>query len=117
MRLRIFRVNRLQAVEQLFLDSASSRLSVRTGFLILTYWRWSFLFYRVMVIFIHSGCDADLRYPCKSGSCSMSLGNTTDSVTWCWLVQKPWPEAKRGPPLQRIGSQGRSGRRFCGVWQ
>jgi hypothetical protein len=47
----------------------------------------------------------------------MSLGNTADSVTWCWLVQKPWPEAKRGPPLQRIGSQGRSGRRFCGVWQ
>jgi hypothetical protein len=30
---------------------------------------------------LQSGVDANLRYPCRSGSCSISLGRTADSVT------------------------------------
>src|ERR1700722_13498178 len=48
---------------------------------------------------LHSGCDANFRYPCKSGSCSISDGRTAGSVT-CWrlLLVEAWPRLKKPPP-------------------
>ena len=35
---------------------------------------------------LHSGCDANFKNPWRSGSCSISLGITAVSVTWCVLL-------------------------------
>lgn len=35
---------------------------------------------------LHSGCDANFRYPCRAGSCSISDASTADSVTCCWAM-------------------------------
>jgi hypothetical protein len=39
-----------------------------------------------ILTFIHWGREASLRYPDRSGSCSISAGRTAGSVLWCWFV-------------------------------